>query len=53
MKPETIAEFSSHPMIIGVKDATGDITRVGSLRDLCGKDFLIFSGEDALLNFDS
>jgi 4-hydroxy-tetrahydrodipicolinate synthase len=48
MKPETIAEFSSHPMIVGVKDATGDITRVGSLRGLCGKEFLIFSGEDDL-----
>lgn len=48
MKPETIAEFSSHPMIIGVKDATGDINRVASLRQLCGKSFLLFSGEDDL-----
>ena len=48
LKPETIAEFSSHPMIIGVKDATGDISRVTSLRNLCGKDFLIYSGEDDL-----
>jgi 4-hydroxy-tetrahydrodipicolinate synthase len=46
MKPETIAEFSSHPMIIGVKDATGDLERVEPLRKLCGTDFLIFSGED-------
>jgi 4-hydroxy-tetrahydrodipicolinate synthase len=48
MKPETIAEFSNHPMIIGVKDATGDINRVASLRQLCGKSFLLFSGEDDL-----
>ena len=48
LKPETIAEFSSHPRIIGVKDATGDITRVESLRNLCGKEFMIFSGEDDL-----
>lgn len=46
MKPETVAAFSSHPNIIGIKDATGDLSRVESLRKLCGKDFLIFSGED-------
>jgi 4-hydroxy-tetrahydrodipicolinate synthase len=46
LKPETIAEFSKHPMIIGVKDATGDLARVSPLRTLCGEDFLIFSGED-------
>jgi 4-hydroxy-tetrahydrodipicolinate synthase len=45
MKPETIAELK-HKMIIGVKDATGDLSRVESIRKLCGKDFLIFSGED-------
>lgn len=48
MKPETIAEFSKHPMIIGVKDATGDIQRVTSIRQLCGSSFMIFSGEDDL-----
>lgn len=46
MKPATVAEFSSHPNIIGIKDATGDLTRVESLRTLCGPDFAIFSGED-------
>jgi 4-hydroxy-tetrahydrodipicolinate synthase len=46
MKPETIAELASHPMIIGVKDATGDLTRISPLRSLCGGDFLIYSGED-------
>jgi len=48
MKPETIAEIATHPNVIGVKDATGDITRVESLRRLCGKDFLLYSGEDDL-----
>lgn len=46
MKPATIAQLATHPNIIGVKDATGDLSRVKELRDLCGKDFLIFSGED-------
>jgi len=46
LKPETVATFSSHPNIVGIKDATGDLGRVETLRKLCGKDFLIFSGED-------
>lgn len=48
LKPETIALMSSHPMIIGVKDATGDIERVTSIRKQSGDAFLIYSGEDDL-----
>lgn len=46
MKPETVAQFCKHPRIVGIKDATGDLDRVASLRGLCGADFLIYSGED-------
>ena len=46
MKPETIAEIASHPNVVGVKDATGDLARIASFRQLCGKDFMIYSGED-------
>eukprot|EP01036_Dinobryon_divergens_P034984 gene34984-45281_t len=46
LKPATVAQISSHPNIIGIKDATGDLSRVKELRNLCGNDFLIFSGED-------
>lgn len=42
MKPETISQLASHPLIIGVKDATGDLDRVKKIRDLCGDNFLIF-----------
>lgn len=42
MKPETIAECAKHPNIIGVKDATGDLSRVQQLRSLCGSDFLLY-----------
>lgn len=48
MQPETIARLARVPHIIGVKEATGDPGRVDRIRDLCGPDFLLFSGEDAI-----
>jgi 4-hydroxy-tetrahydrodipicolinate synthase len=47
MTPATMAELAKHEMIVGVKDATGDLARVAWQRDLCGKDFIQLSGEDA------
>ena len=35
------------PMIVGVKDATGDLSRVPKQRMRCGNDFVQLSGEDA------
>ena len=46
MVPETVAEVSSHRNIIGIKDATGDLSRVKRFRELIGNDFLLYSGED-------
>ena len=47
MTPETMGELAKLPRIIGVKDATGDITRVSHTRTTCGPDFVQLSGEDA------
>jgi len=47
MTPETMGELAKLPRIVGVKDATGDITRVSEQRISCGNDFLQLSGEDA------
>lgn len=47
MTPETMGKLAEHPMIIGVKDATGDLARVCSQRLTCGTDFIQLSGEDA------
>lgn len=47
MTPETMGELAKLPRIIGVKDATGDITRVSMQRASCGTDFCQLSGEDA------
>ena len=47
MSPKTMGELAKLPRIIGVKDATGDLSRVSQQRITCGVDFLQISGEDA------
>jgi len=47
MSPETMGTLSQLPRIIGVKDATGDLSRVPQQRITCGQDFIQLSGEDA------
>jgi 4-hydroxy-tetrahydrodipicolinate synthase len=47
MLPDTAAELARVDRIIGLKEATGDLTRVERLRDLCGPEFAIYSGDDA------
>lgn len=47
MTPETMGALSKIGNIVGVKDATGDITRVSKQRITCGEDFIQVSGEDA------
>lgn len=47
MSPQTMGELSKLPRIAGVKDATGDITRVSQQRASCGPEFCQLSGEDA------
>ena len=47
MLPETMGQLAQLPRIVGVKDATGDLSRVAKQRMTCGADFLQLSGEDA------
>lgn len=47
LQPETVARLAKLDNIIGIKDATGDITRVKKTRELCGADFIQLSGDDA------
>jgi 4-hydroxy-tetrahydrodipicolinate synthase len=46
MSPATMGELAKLPRIVGVKDATGDLSRVPKQRMTCGKDFVQLSGED-------
>ena len=43
---ETIAKLAKHPNIIGIKDATGDMSKASSTRATCAEDFLLYSGDD-------
>jgi 4-hydroxy-tetrahydrodipicolinate synthase len=47
MLPETIGRLSHIANIVGVKEATGDLSRVKKIRDLTGPDFAIYTGDDA------
>ena len=47
MSPATMGELAKLPRIVGVKDATADVTRVSLQRITCGRDFIQLSGEDA------
>ena len=47
--PETAAAlYENHENIVGIKEAGGSVERVTALRKVCGKDFIIHSGDDAL-----
>ncbi|MCY4255383.1 MAG: 4-hydroxy-tetrahydrodipicolinate synthase [Gammaproteobacteria bacterium] len=45
--PETVGRLAPNAGIGGFKEATGEVERVARLRGLCGRDFLLFSGDDA------
>lgn len=47
MSVATMARLAQLPRIIGVKDATADLSRVPQQRLACGSDFVQLSGEDA------
>ena len=47
MLPDTIARLAKVEHIIGVKEATGDVSRIVRIRQLCGDDFAIYTGDDA------
>lgn len=48
MLPETVARLAEIENIIGIKEAFGTLDRIKCLVSMCGSDFAIISGEDAL-----
>ncbi|MDA0120752.1 4-hydroxy-tetrahydrodipicolinate synthase [Vibrio sp. T11.5] len=45
--PETVARLAEIDNIVALKDATGDLSRIAIHRELCGKDFILLSGDDS------
>ncbi len=48
MAPETIAEMSRVPNIVGLKEAGGSLDQAMRVMQLCGDDFTVLSGDDTL-----
>lgn len=49
MLPETIVRLAKHPQIMGVKEATGDVSRIAALKAHDLDDFVIFTGDDGTM----
>ena len=47
LKPETIGRLSKIENIVGIKEATGDVSRVKQIKQAAGEDFIFLSGDDA------
>lgn len=46
--PDTMKRLSMLKNVIGVKEASGDLNQMSEIRNLCGKDFSLISGDDSL-----
>ncbi len=44
--PATVAELAKIKNIVGIKEATGKLERVTELKNLCGENFILLSGDD-------
>lgn len=45
--PDTVIRLAAHGRIVSIKDATSELDRVRRLREGCGREFSLLSGEDA------
>jgi 4-hydroxy-tetrahydrodipicolinate synthase len=43
---DTVIRLAKLPNIVGIKDATGDLTRISLMRLDCPEDFVLLSGDD-------
>jgi len=44
--PETAARLASHPRIVSLKEATGNLARLAELQQRCGAELELLSGDD-------
>lgn len=43
---DTVARVAALPSMIGIKDATADLAKASLIRQACGEDFILLSGDD-------
>ncbi len=46
IEPETYVEIAKHPMICGIKEANGDISKIAKTLNLIGNSLAMYSGND-------
>lgn len=44
--PETVQRLANHPMIVGIKEATGNIDRARAVMPFANDEFIVLSGDD-------
>jgi 4-hydroxy-tetrahydrodipicolinate synthase len=48
MEPETFAALAKLPRFVGDKEAAGSTDQASRIMELCGPDFVMFSGDDSM-----
>ncbi|MCU1306096.1 MAG: dihydrodipicolinate synthase [Acidobacteriaceae bacterium] len=48
IEPATLVRLAQHPMIVGVKEASGNISQIAEVCNVVPKGFLVFSGDDSI-----
>ena len=49
LQPDLVAELARHPNIVGIKEASGDITQISRIiEETQDEDFIVLSGDDAM-----
>jgi 4-hydroxy-tetrahydrodipicolinate synthase len=49
LQPDLVAELARHPNIVGIKEASGDITQISRIiEETRDEDFVVLSGDDAM-----
>ena len=45
--PETVGRLATIPNIVGIKEATGDVSRVAAIKAVCDDAFELYTGDDS------
>ncbi len=46
LTPETVLQLSKNPYIVGIKEASGNISQIARIAELCGDEIVLYSGND-------